>query len=411
MANVSSSNGIEKYPRLRFSEFVDKWNEIKFSDLFSYIPNNTFSRADLNYELGEYKNVHYGDVLIRFGPILDAGSEALPYITGCDNCKKESLLMDGDVIIADTAEDETVGKATEIINIGYQKIVSGLHTIACRPVIKMAPTYLGFYINTENYHKQLFALMQGVKVLSISKSNIEGTTIRYPNLCEQTKICSLLTLLESRLGKQRELIEHLKKYKRGVEKLLFKGHRLNNGCATRIRLGDVCEFFSGGTPSSGNRSYYGGNIPFIRSGGIHSEQTELFLTESGLKSSAAKMVEKGDLLFALYGATSGEVGISRIEGAINQAILCIRPHSLNKVYLKHLLSHNKINIINTYLQGGQGNLSAEIIKGLSFDVPNAETQNKIAEILDTIDKRIYYAEKTKQAMELFKKGMLHRLFI
>ena len=131
---------------------MDKWNEIKFGDLFSYIPNNTFSRADLNYELGEYKNVHYGDVLIKFGPILDAGSEALPYITGCDDCKKECLLMDGDVIIADTAEDETVGKATEIINIGHQKIVSGLHTIACRPLIKMAPTYLGFYINTENYH-------------------------------------------------------------------------------------------------------------------------------------------------------------------------------------------------------------------------------------------------------------------
>ena len=231
------------------------------------------------------------------------------------------------------------------------------------------------------------------------------------NEVEQTKIATLMELIEQRIQKQQALVDNLKKYKRGVEKLLFKGHRLNNGCATRIRLGDVCEFFSGGTPSSGNRSYYGGNIPFIRSGGIHSEQTELFLTESGLKSSAAKMVEKGDLLFALYGATSGEVGISRIEGAINQAILCIRPHSLNKVYLKHLLSHNKINIINTYLQGGQGNLSAEIIKGLSFDVPNAETQNKIAEILDTIDKRIYYAEKTKQAMELFKKGMLHRLFI
>ena len=93
------------------------------------------------------------------------------------------------------------------------------------------------------------------------------------------------------------------------------------------KLGEVIDSFSGGTPSVNNASYYGGNIPFIRSGEIKSETTELYLTEEGLKNSSAKLVEAGDILYALYGATSGEVAISRINGAINQAILAIRPYS------------------------------------------------------------------------------------
>ena len=192
MANVSSSNGIEKYPKLRFESFLEEWKEISFCDLFTYVSNNTLSRADLNYEIGRYQNIHYGDVLINFGPFLDANTNTLPFINLASEKNFDNMLLqDGDIIIADTAEDETVGKATEIINTSSRKIVSGLHTIACRPKIKMMPTYLGFYLNSEAYHKQLYALMQGIKVLSISKSNIETTIIKYPCIAEQEKVCSL----------------------------------------------------------------------------------------------------------------------------------------------------------------------------------------------------------------------------
>ena len=81
MSNVSSSNGLEKYPKLRFKGFSEPWNSISFGELFAYLPNNTLSRAELNYESGEYQNVHYGDVLIKFGPVLDAATDILPFIT------------------------------------------------------------------------------------------------------------------------------------------------------------------------------------------------------------------------------------------------------------------------------------------------------------------------------------------
>ena len=100
------------------------------------------------------------------------------------------------------------------------------------------------------------------------------------------------------------------------------------------------------------------------------------------------MVNNGDLLLALYGATSGDISISRINGAINQAILCIRPKHLNTYFIKSLWESHKKQILETYLQGGQGNLSSEIIKNISFMFPNIEEQNKISELVRKIDKRI-----------------------
>ena len=180
---------------------------------------------------------------------------------------------------------------------------------------------------------------------------------------------------------------------------------------TVVRLGDECAFFSGGTPKSTDSSFYGGLIPFIRSGEIHNEKTELFLTDEGLKCSSAKMISKGDLIVALYGATSGEVDISKIDGAINQAILCVRPTLINRIFLKYLLEDSKDDILNTYLQGGQGNLSAEIIKNLVFDIPDEQSQLKVVDFLSIIDKHINSSLKCIEALTKLRSGLMQQLFI
>lgn len=178
-----------------------------------------------------------------------------------------------------------------------------------------------------------------------------------------------------------------------------------------IRLGDECTFFSGGTPKSTESSFYGGAIPFIRSGEIHGDKTELFLTDDGLKYSSAKLVSKGDLIVALYGATSGEVDISKIDGAINQAILCIRPMLINRTFLKYLLEDSKDDILNTYLQGGQGNLSAEIIKNLVFDVPDECSQSVVVDFLDIVDQHINKSMMVLEKLAMLRSGMMQQLFI
>ena len=176
------------------------------------------------------------------------------------------------------------------------------------------------------------------------------------------------------------------------------------------KLGDECRFFSGGTPLTTNRSYYDGNIPFIRSAEISGDTTELTISESGLNNSSAKMVQKGDLLYALYGATSGEVSISKIDGAINQAILCIKSDTLNLSFLEKILRKNKQNIINTYLQGGQGNLSSNIVKGLKYSIPSIEEQEKIASFFSLIDDKISLQGEKVEALRDYKKGMMQKIF-
>lgn len=165
------------------------------------LQNNTFSRADLSNEKGVAKNVHYGDVLIKFGEVLDVSKEQLPMITDEKVLTKykASFLKNGDVIVADTAEDITVGKCSEIAGLNDEVVLSGLHTIPYRPVEKFATGYLGYYLNSRAYHNQLIPLMQGIKVTSISKSAMQDTDIVYPKLLKE----------QAMIGNYFQSIDHL----------------------------------------------------------------------------------------------------------------------------------------------------------------------------------------------------------
>ena len=113
----------------------------------------------------------------------------------------------------------------------------------------------------------------------------------------------------------------------------------------------------------------------------------MFISEDGLNNSAAKLVETGDLLLALYGATSGDIAISKIKGAINQAILCIRTKQ-NKKFIESVWNKHVERLLQTYLQGGQGNLSADIVKNIPFYFANLEEQDKLANFISLLDDRI-----------------------
>ena len=212
----------EKVPEIRFSGFDGEWEQRKFVSVFDGLQNNTLSRAELNYESGTVKTVHYGDVLIKFGDYIDVSETVLPYISDdaiADKFKK-SFLQDGDIVIADTAEDDTVGKCTEIQGSEGVKLLSGLHTIACRPKKKYGHMFLGYYINSPAYHSQLKPLMQGIKVTSISRSALQDTDLIVPkSIEEQTRIGAYFSQLDS-------LITH---HQRRHDTLLeFKAYLLQN---------------------------------------------------------------------------------------------------------------------------------------------------------------------------------------
>ena len=173
----------------------------------------------------------------------------------------------------------------------------------------------------------------------------------------------------------------------------------------KCKLSEICTFFSGGTPSSSIKDFYGGNIAFIRSGELHADSTELFITQAGFDSSSAKMVEVGDLLLAMYGATSGDIAVSKIKGAINQAILCIRTKQ-NKKFIESVWNKHVSKNLRKYLQGGQGNLSADIVKGISFSFPTLKEQEKIANLVFLLDERIATQNKIIEDLKKLKSAII-----
>ena len=278
--------------------------------------------------------------------------------------------------------------------------------------------FIAMALNNAKMDKQLKRLVSSSVrmdgLLNISFEDYMSVTLHLPSSTEQKHIADFLKKIDERIAAQEKLLASLKKYKRGVMRAIFRGKAILFSETTKwksVRLGDECTFFSGGTPRSTDSSFYGGEIPFIRSGEIHGAKTELFLTDDGLKYSSAKLVSKGDLIVALYGATSGEVDISQIDGAINQAILCIRPKLVNRTFLKYLFEDSKDDILNTYLQGGQGNLSAEIIKNLVFDIPDDRSQSAVVDFLDMIDQRISKSLMKLESIATLRSALMQQLFI
>ncbi|MDG1153490.1 MAG: restriction endonuclease subunit S, partial [Alphaproteobacteria bacterium] len=177
------------------------------------------------------------------------------------------------------------------------------------------------------------------------------------------------------------------------------------------KLGDYFTFFSGGTPNSTNTEYYKGNIQFIGSGDIHKKFVNKNINLEALNNSSSRMIKKGDLLYSLYGANSGDVAISKMNGAINQAILCIRSNKYNTCFLYKNLLFRKEFIISKYIQGGQGNLSANIIRKLKFHFPELEEQNKIVGFLSSVDKKIENISNQLNQSKQFKKSLMQKMFI
>ena len=192
-------------------------------------------------------------------------------------------------------------------------------------------------------------------------------------------------------------------------KIRFKGFE---GEWKRQSLGDISASFSGGTPAVSVSDYYGGNIPFIRSGEIHENRTQLYITQAGLNNSSAKIVEKGTILYALYGATSGDVGFSKLRGAINQAILAIEPTKkyIDRIFLVGFLQSYKHRIINELLQGGQGNLSGSLVKKILLAFPSLPEQRALASYFTSLDAQIAASTSRLSSLKQIKAASLLNMF-
>ncbi len=168
------------------------------------------------------------------------------------------------------------------------------------------------------------------------------------------------------------------------------------------KLGDVFEIGSGGTPSKTHPEYYGGDIPWVKTGDLKSEylyEVEDFITEEGLNNSSAKMYESDTVLIAMYGATIGATSILNFPACTNQACAAFKKsEEILPEYLYFFLRSKKEKFVNDGVGGTQPNISAGYLKKVQIEVRSLDEQSEIINVLDKVNRII--DERTKELAAL-----------
>ena len=399
----------QQEPRLRFKGFTGAWEEKRLSDVVEIVGGGTPDTNNSAYWGGEidwYSPTEIGENVYANGSIRK--------ITLLGLQKSSAVILPADRTVLFTSR-ASIGDMAILTKQGATN--QGFQSFIVREGLNI------YFLYTMGFKIKEYALKNasGSTFLEISKTQLLQMESLFPSLPEQTHLGLFFRRLDSQIAESRAVLEKSRQLKKAmlakmfpangekIPKIRFKGFE---GEWEYRKLGEVASSYSGGTPSVGNSKFYGGNIPFIRSGEIHSSKTELFLTQEGLENSSAKLVKQGDILYALYGATSGEVERSKINGAINQAILAIIPNeNYDAEFISQWLKNNKENIVNLYLQGGQGNLSGEIVKKIEISFPTKKEQTAIGDFFRQLDETIALQTAEVEKLNQLKKGLLAAMLV
>jgi type I restriction enzyme S subunit len=420
-------------PNIRFKGFTDDWEQRKLGEILIGLQNNTLSRADLSNETGVAKNVHYGDVLIKFGEVLDVSKEKLPMISDESILSKykSSFLQNGDVIVADTAEDSTVGKCSEIAGLNDEIVLSGLHTIPYRPIEKFASGYLGYYLNSSAYHNQLIPLMQGIKVTAISKSAMQDTDIVYPkSMEEQGKIGDYFQLLDNLITLHQRKCDETKKLKKFMLQKMFpkkdaKKPEIRFAGFTddweQRKLGEICQRVI--RKNKNNES----DLPLtIASQYGLIDQRDFFNKVVAAKDmSNYYLLRKGEFAYNKSYSNGFEYGsIKRLnayeQGCLSTLYICfeITSDEVDSDYLECFFDtlkwYGDLSMICAEGARNHGLLNVDIkafFADINVSTPtNLKEQRKIATYLNNLDHLITLHQRKCDKLKKFKKYMLQNMF-
>lgn len=408
-------------PEIRFPGFTEAWEQRKFNNCFNFpVSTNSLSRAMLNYDNGEIKNIHYGDILIKYSTILNVKEDEIPYITGGELEKyKSNLLENQDLIFADAAEDESVGKAVEVSGITNENLVSGLHTIVARVKGEKAPFFWGYYINSDIYHRQLLRLMQGSKVSAISKGNLQKTNVSFPNrMKEQQKIGTFFKQLDDTITLHQRKLDLLKETKKGFLQKMFPK---NGAKVPEIRfpgftedwedrkLGEVVVFLNGRAFKQ-QELLGSGKYRVLRVGNFNTNDRWYY---SNLELEEDKYANKGDLLY-LWATSFGPEMWNEERVIYHYHIWKLKflSKELDKQYLYTWLLTDKEKI----KESTNGTTMVHVTKGgieqRTFQFPpDINEQKKIGNFFKQLDDTITLHQRKLDLLKEMKKGFLQKMFV
>lgn len=420
-------------PEIRFAGFTDPWEQCKLGDCFEFLKNNTLSRADLNGENGTARNVHYGDILIKFGDCLNGERSDLPFINDDTVLPKfaGSILREGDVIFADTAEDEAAGKCVELRKLSKEPTISGLHTIPARPRFPFGTGYLGHYLNSDAYHGQLLPLMQGIKVISVSKAALQDTQVRFPGLSEQTAIGAALSEIDTLIALHQRKHDKLVQLKKSMlDKMFPKPGEAEPEIRfagftdpwEQRKLGELLLFQNG---FNGSSESFGSGIPLISVMDVLDDE---FITHETIRGKARLnyeeasryCVEYGDVLFQRSSENQEDAGTSNVylDQHVPSAFggFVIRGKKVdeyNPIFIKYLLGSSFIRkqIIHR-AQGAQHiNVSQDTLADVVLLMPSMREQEAVGLVFLHLANLITLHQRKLELLRNTKKSLLERMFV
>ena len=392
---------LQGYKQTELGIIPEDWEVKLFSQIFDMYPNNTYPRDCMNDSCGVVRNIHYGDVLIKYPTIVDAEKCAIPYLNEGVKIKLQKLVQSGDIIIADTAEDETVGKCVEIKNIGNNKIVAGLHTFFCRPIIPFAAGWLGYYINSNHYHNQLLPYITGIKVSSISRTSIQETKLLVPPIAEQREIAEVLSDVDGLIAALDKKIAKKRLIKQGAMQQLLTGTKRLPGFTDKWvekKLGKISHIKTGGR--NGDQAVENGKYPFfVRSQKVYAIDTYSFDGEAILVPGEGGI---GNIFHYINGKFDFHQRVYKISDFADEACGKFIYFYMSRYFGEYALSLTvKATVDSLRLPTFE-----EFVICMPSDI---KEQQAIATILSDIDKEIADLEAQRNKYRLLKSGMMQKL--
>ena len=414
---MANNNNKDKcnVPHLRFPEFSEEWEICKVSELLDFYSTNSLSWEQLEYETKAIMNLHYGLIHVGLPTMVDLTRDNLPNIKEDNMPKNFELCKEGDVAFADASEDTNeVAKPIEFFDLAGKNIVCGLHTIHGRDnKNKTVIGFKGYAFSSSAFHNQIRRIAQGTKIYSISTKNFSECFIGIPSKVEQTKIATLLRLIDERIATQNKIIEDLKKLKSAII-----DYAINSLDTDFAKFGSLYETAGeGGTPTTSNASFYdNGKIPFVKIDDLKQKyltENKDFITELGLQKSSAWLVPTRSILFS-NGATIGEITITTYPVCTKQGILGIVPKSnIDVEFLYYFMSSTyfKKAISRIVTEGTMKTAYLKDIANILCPIPTKEKQQGIAKMPSALNSKIDYEQSLLKLFIMQKQYLLRQMFI
>ena len=410
-------------PQIRFAGFTDPWEQRKLGDELEFLRNNTLSRAELSESEGTAFDIHYGDVLIKYGSVLNLEKAKVPRIMDSAIADRQTCdrLQDGDVIIADTAEDSAVGKCTELCNSKGKMVFSGLHTMPLRPMGEYASGYLGHYLNSSAFHSQLLPLMQGIKVISISRSAMADTTMTVPSVDEQRQIGAFFDRLDSLITLHQRKYDKLCVLKKSMlDKMFPKGGSLYPEIRfagftdpwEQRKLGELYKEVS----EKNDLTY--GKDRIISVAHMYFNPVVYVTEDDYLKT--YNVMRLGDIAFE--GNRSKNFAHGRLventigDGIVSHVFKVFRPiQPFDLMYWKYSINNEKamkdVLTRSTKASTMMHELVAKDFLNEEIAVPSLEEQRQIGGFFDRLDSLITLHQRKLELLRNIKKSMLDKMFV